>query len=862
MKPSEEGNKFWAAVPPENSFEGYSMETLVQDIRYAFRMLLKNPAFTSVAVLTLALGIGANTAIFSLVNALLLKMLPVKAPQELVVVGDPSRVNDRSNGTPQTDLFSYPLYKELRDNSTVFSGLIAAGTEHRIEVDASAAGGSSEERIVGRVVTGNYFPVLGIEPAAGRLLSGNDDTAENANPEVVLGYGYWNRKFALSPAIIGKQIRLNGYPFTVVGVAPQGFKGDVVGEDFAVFVPMSMQPQIIRGNSLLKNVNASWLNLIGRLKPGASVSQAEANLNVIFRQALNGHYGATISADDRSTIEKAHIKVEPAGNGLSSFRADYKSPLLLLMGIVGLVLVIACVNVANLLLARATARSKEVAVRMAIGANRGRLLRQLMTESLLLASIGGICGALLSIWGVRLLIKAVGGSDAATLPLSPDTRVLAFTAAACLITGILFGVVPALRTLRVQVSPTLKDAAATTPETRSRFGWGKSLVGAQVALSLLVLFAASLLVRSLQKIVTQDLGYDATHLALVRLNPAAVGYKGERMEQLAEQLTARLAAVPGVRGVSYSQNGLFSGSESADDIIVPGFDAAQRRDRNARFDAVGSDYFAVVGIPILAGRAIGPQDTESSTRVAVVNEAMVKHFFRDQNPIGRQFEMDEPDQRDKPITIVGVCKDAKDHGYLLRQATPPRFYFPFAQNTERSHFMLEVSASGDPKLLLNNIRSQIRAVDASLPVDAIRTVPQQIEGSVSSQIALAKLSGFFAILGLLLASIGLYGIMSYTVSGRTREIGVRIALGAQRTDVLGLVMREAMLLVGVGLAVGIPLSLASTRVLHSFLFGLRSTDPLSLIVVIVLLSIAAALAGFIPARRATKVNPIVALRYE
>ena len=523
-------------------------------------------------------------------------------------------------------------------------------------------------------------------------------------------------------------------------------------------------------------------------------------------------------------------------------------------------LLIACVNVANLLLARAAVRSKEVAVRLALGASRGRLVQQLLTESLLLAFVGGACGALLSVWGVKLLLKILG-SDASSLPLSPDIRVLSFTMAVCLLTGILFGIVPALRTLNVQVSPTLKDAAAA-PESRSHFGWGKGLVSGEVALSLLVLFAASLLVRSLEKLMTQDLGYDGSRMVNARLNPVAVGCTGEKMKQLALQLTERLAARPGIHSVTYSELGLFSGHESADAIVVPGFTTAKPRDRVAYDDFVGPDYFGTVGIAILMGRGIGPQDTASSTRVAVVNETMVKYFFHGENPLGRQFSVDDPAEKDKPFTVIGISTDAKDHGWMLREATRPRFYRAFAQEATPGDLMLEIRTSGDASAVVNDVRAQIKAAAPSIPITSIQTVRYLVEQNVSSQITLARLSAFFAGLALLLACIGLYGIMSYTVAGRTREIGVRIAIGAQRGDVLQMVLREGMLLVGVGIAAGIPLSLAGSRVLQGFLFGLKSSDPLSLVVVIVLLGSVAAIAGFIPARRATKVNPIVALRYE
>ena len=837
------------------------METISQDIRYGLRMLTKSPAFTAVAVLTLALGIGANTAIFTLVNSLLLKMLPVKAPQQLVIVGDPTRVNDRQNGTPETDYFSYPLYRELRDNNNVFTGLIAAGTQHHIEVDATATGGSSDEVVAGRLVSGNYFSVLGVDAAAGRLLTTDDDTAENANPVVALTYGYWKRKFALSPAIIGKEIRLNGYPFTVIGVTQPSFKSDVIGDQIDVFVPITMQQEIIRGTKLLKDPNASWLSVIGRLKPGISAAQAKANLALVLKQALNGSYGASISAQDRSDIANEGIKVDAGGGGLSEFRGDYRTPLLLLMGIVGLVLLIACVNVANLLLARATARSKEIAVRLALGAGRGRLLRQLLTESVLLALCGGVCGALLAIWGVRVLVK-VFGSGASSLPLSPDMRVLLFTTTVCILTGILFGLAPALRSLKVQVTPTLKGSSAALQQPHSHVRWGKGLVVGQVALSLLVLFSASLLVRSLQKLLTQDLGYNSDHIVVASVSPASVGYSGESFQQLASHLAERLATIPGVHGVSYSRNGILSGSETNNQIIVPGFVSDQRQARDANEDEVGPGYFDVTGIPIVLGRAIGAKDTPTSARVAVINQAMMTHFFHGENPLGRQFEIDDPQEKGKPFTVIGVAKDAKDHGYFLREAVPPRFYFAFQQDPKPLRLLFEINTERDPNVILTAVRNRIKENAPGLPIVSIHTVREQLAANLENQIVLSRISTFFAALALLLACVGLYGIMSYTVAGRIREIGVRMALGAQHADVLQLVLREAMLLVGVGLAIGIPVSLASSRVLHGFLFGLNSTDPLSLTAVVLLLGTVAAIAGMIPARRATKINPIVALRYE
>jgi predicted permease len=829
---------------------------LTQDLRYALRQFRKNPGFTLVAVLTLALGNGANTSVFTVLNGLLLKMLPVRDPQQLAIVGDSTRASSRSNGTPRVDTFSYPLYKELRDHNSVFDGLCAAATDHHIEVDPGNAQ-FPDQKINGRMVSGNYFTVLGLQPAAGRLLSDGDDTAENANPVVVLNYDYWQRKFAGSLSIINKDIRLNGFPFTVVGVAARGFDGDVVGEPMALFVPLSMQPQIVRGRHWRNNGNVSWLSLIGRLKPGSSLGQAEANVNVVFQQALKGDYGAALSSDDRKGIHDAHIKVVDGAEGLSDLRGNYRLPLLLLMGIVALVLLIACVNVANLLLARASSRTREITIRLAMGANRRRLLQQLLTESCLLGLVGGVLGAFLSIWGVRLL---VGMFDSSTiLPLSPDWRVFGFTIGLALLTGVIFGMVPALQSSKARLVVAAKDPLQAAPERGSM--WGKGLIAGQVALSLLVLFAALLLVRSLQKLMTQDFGYSRDHLIIARMDPAAAGYDPNHMKLLAEQLVARISTTPGVRAVTYSANGLFAGTESADAIIVPGFTGTDR-DRIALEDYAGPNYFEVVGIPVLAGRGIEEQDTASSTRVAVVNEAMVKHFFGGNNPIGRQFIIDDAVEMKRPITIIGVSKNAKDHGSGIREDVRPRFYLAFQQVTDPEQIILEAQISGSPSGAASNLQSQIKATDSRLPIGFIHTLDSLVTDSAGEQIALAKLSSFFAALALLLACIGLYGVMSYTVAGRTREIGLRMALGAQRIDVMGLVLREAMVLVLFGLAAGIPLSLASARLLHSYLFGLRGTDPATLLIVVLLLGIVAAFAGFIPARRAAGVDPMVALRYE
>jgi predicted permease len=848
------------------------MEVLLQDLRYGLRMLVKSPGFTVVAILTLALGIGANTAVFSVIDAVMLKMLPVSHPEQLAVVGNPSRIHSTSNGTPPLDLFSYPLYRELRDGTQAFSGLFASGDPGRLDVqfDSAPASGESSsgetaERTYGRVVSGNYFSVLGVNPLIGRTLGPSDDTAPGANPVAVISYGYWKRRFNLDPTVVGSTVRLNKYPFTVIGVTQPGFDGEIIERGTDIWIPMSMQAQVMRGRDYLEAANTSWLQIMGRLKPGVSVAQAASNANTVFRQGLSGPYGARLSVDDRAALEKSKEKIEVSsgGAGLSYLRHEFKRPLLLLMGVVGLVLLIACVNVANLLLARASGRSKEIAVRMAIGARPLRLVRQLLTESVLLALCGGLLGVLLAQWGATLLVRtSFGAGTVRALDIHPDAHILAFTAGVCLLAGILFGLAPALRALGIPVSSTLKEGArGGTASGSAKWSTGKVLVAAQVTLSLLVLFAAGLLVRTLRNLQDVDFGYEREHLIILRPDFIAAGYKHEQLPGITQRLLEPMSAIPGVVGATVSENGLFSGTESADNIKMEGYTASRDEDNLAYDDWVGPDYFKIVGIPILLGRGIGPQDVESATKVAVINETMAKFYFPGVNPIGRKFVIDDGAQRQRPLEVVGVCKDFRDHS--LREAIPRRFFLSYNQSILPDievHFILRVA--GDPKSIMTVVRQQLKDFDPNVVVREADTLNHMVDDFVAQERLVAQLSSLFAGLALLLACVGLYGVMSYTVSGRTREIGVRMALGAQRRDVLWMVLREALILVGVGVVVGIPAALGTSRLLQNMLYALSSVDPLSMSAAVSMLLLVAAIAGYIPARRATKVDPMVALRYE
>lgn len=835
-------------------------EKLVQDARYAFRTLRNNPGFTLVAVLTLALGIGANTAIFTLINAVLLKSLPVADPGQLVVVGDPDRANDRSIGTPRADIFSYPLYRELRDDNQVFSGMTASGQNHRTKVETPSGGTVTEEATV-NLVTGNYFHVLGVNALRGRVLTAEDDRDKAPNAVAVISYDFWTRQLSQDTNVVGQAIRLNDYPYTIVGIGPPGFYGDTVGDKQDFWVPVNMQPRIMPGRPWLDDIHASWLRVIARLKPGTNRAQAEANMNLLYQQWLKGPQGKSLDPGDLQASLRSKIDVVPGGKGLSSWRAGFVKPLILLMAFVGLVLLIASVNVANLTLAKSSARQREIAVRLAIGATRMRLVQQMLTESVILAFAGGMAGLLLARWGTQTLLRlSVGQRASEGLPLTPDLQVLVFTAAVCLLTGLLFGLAPAMRSVDVAVAPTLKESRISE-NSAGKFPLGKALVVLQVSICLMVLFAAGLLVRSLKNLRNVDLGYSREHILMVHADPVAAGYKAPQLVALEHDMISRLSALPGVRSVTESENGLFSGTESADALKIEGYTSARDQDRVAYWDQVGTNYFTALGVPVLLGRDFGPQDTPSALKVAIINQTMARFYFGHANPIGRKMWFDDEQHKNQPIEIVGVVPDIRDH--KVRGSVERRFYLPTGQAPDSIFaFNFEVRAVGEPAGIAQDVHKIFQNAYPGVPLGRIRALSELVDSSISQDILVARLSGFFGGLALLLACIGLYGVMSYAVNSRTREIGVRMALGAGRVQVLGMVMREALTLVLIGIGIGIPVTLLVARLFNSMLFGLSSGDPLSMALVIVVLAAVATFAAMIPAVRATRVDPMVALRYE
>jgi predicted permease len=841
------------------------MQEIRQDLIYGARMLAKSPAFTAVAILSLALGIGANTAIFSLIDALLLRQLPVVNPQELVALTNPADSGTSiGTSTGERGTLSTREYEALRDHTRVFSGMFAAQSE--LDRSNASVDGKPPEEVRTRIVSGGYFIVLGTTAAAGRVFTPADEHGPGSAPYAVISYAFWQRRFNRSPTALGSTMRIGKADLTIIGIAQPRFQGEAVGAAPDAWIPLEMQPLVMPGRMWLQDDPARiaekvmWLHVIGRLKPGVTRQQAQANVDVVFKQIVAEEF-SKISKTNPGLLKQS-LKVHDAGNGISSLRGDFANPLYVLMGVVGLVLIIACANVANLLLARATSRQKEMGVRLALGAGRARIVRQFLNESLMLAVGGGLIGALIAIVGVRLLMVVVQDPrDAMTLDVRPDLRVLLFTVAVCLATGIVFGLAPAWRSAQVNVAGTLKEAGRGLTGSAGRMSLGKLLVVGQIAISVMLLIGAGWFVRTLSNLQSVNLGYPRERLVLVDIDLLSAGYSGERLPVTYNELRDRLARIPGVRAISYSENGLFSGSESGDRISVEGYKPGTEKDAHARFDEVGPDYFRIVGIPILVGRDIGPRDVESAEPVCVVNESFAKFYFGGANPIGRHVTDEFPDTR-KTMTIVGVARDARDHS--LRRKIDRRFYLaalqPLGEFTPS--LVYEVRTLGDPSLAIQAARREILAFDPAIQIGSIKTMDGLIDENLRTERLIAQLSTLFGGLALLLAAIGLYGVLSYAVAQRTGEIGIRMALGAQRRAVTGMILRETGFLIVIGVAAGVPASLACGRLLQSTLFGLKPADPITLAGALGVMLLVAAVAGYLPARRASRVDPLVALRHE
>jgi predicted permease len=847
------------------------MQTLLQDFRYSLRQLRKNPGFTIVAVLTLALGIGANTAIFSVVNSVLLRSLPVKDPQKLVFLTDPDNQGmEQGFEDGNRDFLTYTEFQELSKNNDVLSGLAASASEGpKLSIGIENQGQISESSPVQiGLVSGSYFSVLGVNPLLGRLFTVEVDAVRDANPVAVVSYRFWQDQLGGNPAALGRKIRIRGTWFDAIGVTPAAFSGETIGLSTDVWVPLTMQSEIYPGRDYLSLEakpfhKIEWLQAIGRLKQGVAIDKANANINAVFQQILQSQTGQ-MSAEERRTFMNQHLAVVEGSRGASTLRADFSKPLQILMAVVGLILLIACANVANILLVRSVARQKELAIRATMGAGAWRLIRQLLTESILLATIAGAFGLLLARWAEAALVRLVsGGSTLIPLDVRLDSRVLIFTLSVAALTGILFGLVPALRAARLDLNPILKGTSRGITGGSSQTGRvpvAKILVVVQVALSLVLLVVAGLFLRSFNNLARVQIGYDNDHLLYFGVSPLSYGYKGPEVARLLQEIIDRLNALPGVHGATLMENGLFGGGDSNSDISVEGAKPNTAGPQDSRWDMVGPNFFSTTGIPILSGREIGPQDSGRGQRVGLVNQTAARYFFGDANPIGKHVLV-KTTLSSSDFVVIGVVADSK-HG-SVREKPQRRFYIPFFNPIgEANSAHILVRTSGDPAVAASTIRAAVKQMAGNLPPLDIETMNERIAQSLTTDRTITELSGVFGPLAMILVCIGLYGVMSYAVTGRTGEIGIRMALGAQRKSVLWLVLRESLLLIVIGVGIGIPAIFGAGQWIGSLLFGVKPADIAALSSAAAILFGAGILACYIPARHATRVEPTVALRYE
>jgi predicted permease len=859
---------------------GRWLETFWRDCRYGARSLRKSPGFTLVAVLSLGIGIGANTALFSVVDAVLLKKLAVEEPDRLVLfrwTSGPNfspgshhgNVTRDESGRLVKSSFAYQTYARLREQPGPLSDVFAFGA---VPLNVSADGRADVAD--GQAVSGNYYAALGVPALVGRAITDEDDRAA-APPVAVLSYRYWQWRFAGDPRVVGRQINLNNVAFTVVGITPQGFNGTMqVGSSPDVSIPIAWEPQVSGARPLMAGAGAWWLRLMGRLKPGATPEQARAGLEHIFQQSALDHRAARVARGEDTLTplgpeDYPRLVAYPGSQGESSTRQYYQKPLYILSGVVGLVLLIACANVANLQLARAMARQKEIAVRLALGAGRWRLIRQLLTESSLLAGLGGVLGVLLAFWikDGLLAVGEWGSNSMAALEPRLDLRVLSFTLALSLLTGLIFGTVPAWRATRVDTSPALKDGARSSGAA-SRSLFTKALVVAQVAISLLLMVGAGLFLRTLVNLQRVELGFDAHNLLLFTVEPGLIGYKDERLMNLYRQMSERVEGVPGVRSVTFSVEPLLAHSESDRGLYLPGApvspDGRAQSSGDVYIHQVRENFLKMMGIPLLAGRDLTPRDDARAPKVAVVNQTFARRYFDGENPVGKRFSFDDSPARAGEVEIVGLAGDAKYTSQ--RDEVPPTAYLPWSQELRSLRSAtFEVRTSGDPDSYVDAVRQAASGVDSGLPLKDVKTQVEQADETLALERLFAKLLSLFGLLAQTLAAVGLYGVLAWSVVQRTREIGIRVALGAQRGDVLIMVLRQGMALTLLGVGAGIAGAYALTKYLASLsemMYGVSATDPLYYGATALFLSLVSLAACYLPARRATKVDPMVALRYE
>jgi predicted permease len=835
------------------------IEDLVQDVRYGLRTLRKSPGFTAVAALSLALGIGGNTAIFSLINALMLRTLPVKNAQELALfsIATPS-------GTGHG--FDYTTYEMFRDGNQSFTGVIAAdrGWRGRLLVNEPGAGAESVQE---QRVSGNFFSVLGVNAVVGRTLIEADDNPSNPQPGAVISYEYWRRRFGLDPQVVGRRITVNDVALTIVGVAPPGFFGLEVGSRPELWWPIKADISRLEG--------WGWLRVIGRLRPGASMAQAQAEMETIFQRLLNDEAARSPNwtPTERRKHFEEHVSLESGSVGHTDLRQMFRQPLFILMAAVGLTLLIACVNIANLLLARAATRRKEIAVRLALGAGRFRLLRQLLTESVLLSLLGGATGLLFARVFLRWLITYLPQqAHKTTLDVSPDARVLAYTLLVSVLTGLLFGLAPAWQATRLNLTASLKDQTGARA-SRSRLTLNKALVVVQVALSLFLLIGAGLFARSLRNLRTLDAGLNYENVVQFGLDTSG-DYGTERLSDLYKRMLARLESLPGAQSATLSNYSLLEGAIVRTGVSIPGYTPPPDKNMSSMTITVGPRFFETMKMPILAGRDFGPQDepplvppknasaatgpknpAEAPPLSAVVSQTMARYFFGNENPVGKRFV-----GSGQMIEIIGVTRDSKHVN--LRDQPQRVFYLYFFQHPSQDIATFQLRVSGQTVDYAATIERLARELDPQAPAVGLRMMRDWVDDSLVQERFIAQLGSAFSLFALLLACVGLYGVMSYDVAGRTREIGIRMALGAQRRDVIGLVLRETILLVIIGVIIGLSAALGATRMVASLLYGLTPNDPLTIALASMLLLMVAALAGYLPARRASRVDPMVALRHD